>query len=76
MLLEIELIRLQDSERRSTFVTAQDSHAPHPNPLPEGEGAIGRFATLDSNVKSPETSSFLLTLLPAQTLPYSPPYGH
>jgi hypothetical protein len=36
----------QDSERQTTFVTAQDSPAPHPGALPEGEGANGRSATL------------------------------
>jgi hypothetical protein len=29
----------QDSGCRTAFVTAQDCHAPHPRPLPEGEGA-------------------------------------
>lgn len=44
---EENLISLRDSECRTTFVTAQDNHARHPNALPEGEGANGRAATLD-----------------------------
>jgi hypothetical protein len=43
---ETSLIRI-DSEFQAIFVTAQERHAPHPDPLPEGEGANGRSATLN-----------------------------
>lgn len=37
---EDRFIARQHSECRTPFEAAQDSHASHSNPLPEGEGAI------------------------------------
>jgi hypothetical protein len=44
--ISIPCVFQQDSDRRTTFVTAKTLDARHPGPLPVEEGATGRSATL------------------------------